>query len=206
MSVRDIAKTLNVSISSVSLWVRDIILTEDQVQSLRAKQHCYGAQNAGSQSNRKKHREMRLAYQDAGRVKARENRPLHMVGCLLYWAEGAKHRNKVYFVNSDPNMAKLFLRFLREEMSLNDSAITLYIHCHTSEPGEIKRIESYWAELLGLPMSCLRKTQTKKGSEIRRSILKNGVCGIMVSKTEIAQHIYGAIQEYGGFDNPDWLF
>jgi len=205
MSVRDIAETLNVSKGSASLWVRDIILTREQVEVLKANQRLYGTQNAGSQTNRKKHREMRMAYQEAGRATARQNRPLHLAGCMLYWAEGAKHRNKVYFVNSDPNMIRLFIRFLREELKIEDAAI-IYIHCHSSEPDEIKRIEGYWAGLLELPMSCVRKTQTKKGSEIRRSVLKNGVCSIMVSKTEIAQHIYGAIQEYGGFENPEWLF
>jgi len=120
MSVRDIAKELGVSISSVSLWVRDIILTESQVQSLKAKQHRYGAQNAGGQTNRRKFREQRIGYQEIGRAKARENRPLHLAGCMLYWAEGAKHRNKVYFVNSDPNMMLFFMRFLREELEVKD--------------------------------------------------------------------------------------
>jgi hypothetical protein len=206
MSVRGISKVLNISLSSASTWVRDIVLTDTQVEALKANQRRYGAQNAGANTNRVKARKMRLAFQEKGREKAREKRPLHLAGCMLYWAEGGKLRNRLYFVNSDPNMQLLFMRFLREEMGIKDSEIVVYIHCHTHDRQEIDRIRNYWVDLLELPTTCLRKTYIKKGSEIRRNTLKNGVCGIGVYKTEIIQHIYGAIQEYGGFDNPEWLF
>src|SRR5262245_11876478 len=100
MAVRDIAKKLGVSKGSVSTWVRDIILTDEQVEALKARQRRYAGQNAGSQTNRKKFMEKRRAYQEIGREKAREGRPLHMAGCMLYWAEGAKTKNSVNFVNS----------------------------------------------------------------------------------------------------------
>lgn len=206
MSVRDIALTLKVSRSSVSLWVRDIELTEAQKEALKARQSRWAAQNTGAQKNRKQGLERRRAFQEAGRVKAREMRPLHLAGCMLYWAEGGKIRNRLYFANSDPNMHLLFIRFLREEMGIEDSDITINIHCHTSDTEAIRQLEDYWVNLLGLSRSNLRKTYTKKGSEIKRSILEHGVCGVGVSSTEIIQHIYGAIQEYAGFDNPGWLF
>lgn len=99
------------------------------------------------------------------------------------------------------------MRFLRVAMNIPDEAIALYIHCHTNDKSEQQRIERYWVELLELNETCLRKTQVKKGSDTRRNILANGVCGISVARsTALAQHIYGAIQEYAGFDNPAWLF
>jgi hypothetical protein len=54
--------------------------------------------------------------------------------------------------------------------------------------------------------SILRKTYTKKGSEIKRSILEHGVCGVGVYDVELVQHIFGAIQEYCNFSRPEWLF
>lgn len=206
MSVRDIVKTLNVSKGSVSAWVRDIELTDEQIERLKANQRRYRQQNKGAQSNREKHRLLRLEYQQEGRMRAKENRTLHQAGCMLYWAEGAKERNGVYFVNSDPYMMRMFLRFLREEMMVSDEAIALYIHCHYSEPVEQRRIEQYWLDVLGLQETCLRKTQVKRGSDTRKNILINGVCGMRVAKsTRLVQHIYGALQEYAGFDNPAWL-
>lgn len=206
MSVRDIASLLNVSKGSVSIWVRDIQLTIAQIAQLKEKRKSYSAQYNGARQNRQKYMEMRQVYQDEGRAKAREMHPLHLTGCMLYWAEGAKDINGMYFTNSDPNMLKLFMRFLRQEMKVDESTITLRIHCHTTAPEEIYRIEQYWLNLLDLPETALRKTIFKQGSDKSKHILKNGVCSIRIHRVALVQHIYGAIQEYGGFENSEWLF
>jgi hypothetical protein len=39
----------------------------------------------------------------------------------------------------------------------------------------------------------------------RTNKLPYGTCRIAVHSTEIAQTIYGSIQELGGFDRPEWL-
>jgi predicted transcriptional regulator len=205
-SVREITRLLGVSKSSVSNWVRDIELTPVQIETLRANQRKYSGQNAGAKMNQKRAKEQRLQYQEAGRKKARQNSKLHLIGCMLYWAEGAKARNGIYFANSDPDMMRLFIRFLREELGVADYRISLLIHCHTDAPDEVRRIEQYWLETLNLPASALNKTQVKTGSLTRKNILEYGVCSIRVYCTELTHHIYGAIQEYGGFENPDWLF
>ncbi|NWG15900.1 MAG: hypothetical protein HXY41_04625 [Chloroflexi bacterium] len=206
MSVRDITKLTGASKASVSLWVRDIELTEAQQDALKEKQRRWAGRNQGGQVNRKKGLERRQVYQEAGRVKAREMRPLHLAGCMLYWAEGAKSRNTVHFINSDPHMMGLFIRFLREELEVSEAEFVVYIHCHTQDEQEIERIKTYWLDLLKLPPSALRKVLYKKGSVIRNRVIKNGVCTVRVYRSELLQHIYGAIQEYGGFENPEWLF
>jgi hypothetical protein len=35
--------------------------------------------------------------------------------------------------------------------------------------------------------------------------LPYGTCALIVHSTRIAQTIYGSIQEYGGFERPEWL-
>ena len=206
LSIRAIAEAVGASKGSVSIWVRDIQLTESQRQALEQNQHQWGGRNKGALSNRERHRKRRAEYQREGREQARKGSRLHLMGCMLYWAEGAKtKRNSVYFANSDPNMLLLFMRFLREEYAVEDNAAKLQIHCHATDTSEIDRIEQYWINLLGLPSSSLMKTQTKKGSEYRRNRLEYGVCGINVHSTALVQQIYGAIQEYGEFDNPNWL-
>lgn len=39
----------------------------------------------------------------------------------------------------------------------------------------------------------------------RKNKLPYGVCTVQVCSTELVQHVFGAIQEYSGFDNPAWL-
>jgi len=205
-SLNEIADELGVAKSTLRGWVRDIELTHDQIEALKERQYLYGAQNLGAKANRDKARKKRRYSQQIGRERAKNGSLLFALGCMLYWAEGAKKRNVLYFVNSDPNMMLLYMRFLREELDVEDASCALNIHCHTRDEVEIHRIEQYWLNLLRLPETCLRKTQIKKGSDTRKNILENGVCAVGVYDTELTHHIYGAIQEYGGFDNPDWLF
>ena len=205
-SVRQITNVLGVSKSSISLWTRDIELTEQQRLELRRHQRQFGELNIGSRTNQERNLKKRLSFQQAGRMRAKEGNPLHQAGCMLYWAEGAKGRNGIYFVNSDSNMIKLFVRFLREEFGVQNKALAIRIHCHTYDEQEIKRIERYWCDLLNLPLTCVKKTYIKDGGSSRSNRLENGVCDIRVHSTEIVQHIFGAIQEYAGFDNPAWLF
>jgi predicted transcriptional regulator len=205
-SVRDIAKYLGVSTSSVSSWVRDVPLTEIQRAALKEKQMRAAAQALVGHNNREKYKKIREDFQQRGRERARNGSPLYLMGCMLYWAEGAKSRNMLYFVNSDPNMMKLFMRFLRKEMFIGDEDCSITIHCHSNDPAEQRRIGNYWLELLALPESRLRKIQVKQGSNTRRNMLENGVCGLRVSRSAVIQEIYGAIQEYAGFDNQTWLF
>jgi AcrR family transcriptional regulator len=206
-SVGEIAAMLGVAKSSVSYWVRDITLTDAQVERLLENKRNNKGRLRGAHRNREKFRQLRLTYQEAGRAAARQGRLLHMAGCMLYWAEGSKDRNTLYFVNSDAHMLQMFMRFLREELCVPEESITIRIHCHSEDPLRQKQVENYWLATLGLPEASLRKTLYKKGSEIVHNVLANGVCAIRVnSSTKYVQHIYGAIQEYGGFDNPDWLF
>ena len=205
-SINDIAQQLSVSKGSVSNWCRNIKLTDEQKADLKARRARWGAQNKGAQVNRENAIEQRQIYQQQGREKARENKSLHMIGCMLYWAEGGKQKNSIHFVNSDPNMMILFMRFLREELQIPIELISLQLHCHTHKPDEHERMKVYWSDLLNLPIDCFQKIQVKKGSDSRKNRLENGVCAIRIFRTEYVMHILGAIQEYGGFDNPDWLF
>ena len=120
-SLGDIADQVGVVKSTVSYWVRDIELNVSQILALNeAKRAQLRGQNRGAKANRDKFRAIRQTYQDAGRLRARENpTPLHLMGCMLYWAEGAKGRTEVAFVNSDPEMMLIFGNYSAIISSLN---------------------------------------------------------------------------------------
>lgn len=104
MAITDICKQLSVSKSSVSVWVRDIELSQDQKEALYRQHYAFRAQIEGGNTNARKFRERRRQYQAEGREKAHERDPLHIAGCMLYWGEGAKNRNCLKMSNSDPDM------------------------------------------------------------------------------------------------------
>ena len=70
-------------------------------------------------------------------------------------------------------------------------------------------IEQFWLAELGLPAAALCKSvvnvYSKYSLKKRANKLPYGTCALAVHSTRIVQTIYGSIQEYGGFDRPEWL-
>ncbi|MEM9952568.1 MAG: hypothetical protein AAF846_13255 [Chloroflexota bacterium] len=203
-----IAKEIGVSKSSVSVWTRDIELTEEQEQNLRFSNERREAQVKGARANVIKHRQKREQYQQEGRQKAREGDLLHLAGCMLYWAEGSKSRNSVGLVNSDAEMLAYFLRFLRECIQVDENRIKFRVNAYLGNDLSKQEIVNYWKQKLNLKTLNLNKTSFNKqpsSSKQQGRKLPYGVCEVNINDTRLSQHIYGAIQEYAGFDRPDWL-
>lgn len=204
-SIKNIAKELNVAKSSVSRWVYDIELTEEQIHSLYHGLQIY----KGTQANKRKAKILREQSQKEGCLKAKEKNILHAMGCMLYWAEGFKGRNVVGIANSDVNMLKFFIKFLKECYSVSNENIVLRTNCYTDCGLTIEEIEQWWLKELNLPKTCLRKSTvnhlSKYSKNKRCGKLKYGTCILKICKTKLVQNIFGAIQEYGNFTNDRWL-
>ena len=212
VSIKRIAAAVGVSQSSVSLWTRDIELTPDQrSRNLRGLGGPLNREDvrrrAASWAARCRRR--RQEWQEEGRARAREGDPLHMAGCMLYWAEGAKARNSLKFVNSDAQMVKLFARFLTDALGVDPASICMRLNVYTTNGLSIDAVERYWLDLLHLEPASLRKhpLDHRPTSSSGRAVnkLPYGVCTLAVHQTWAAQHVYGAIQEYAGFEQPKWL-
>lgn len=212
LSYRQISKILSVSKSTLSIWLKDVPLTDEQKQVLKENDGRTNFKNVhakkGAISVKKKYLDLRKKYQQEGREQARNNNILHVQGCMLYWAEGAKDKNSVDFTNSDVTMMKLFLRFITECYHVPKTSIKVAINCYDDVHSK-DEIERYWLAELDLPISSLRKTTInnlpKSSANSKERKLEYGVCKIIVHNTQIIQNIYGAIQEYCGFTNDKWL-
>jgi hypothetical protein len=213
MPIKRIAARLSVAPSTVLYWTKDIKLTPEQ----RARNACgpQGPQNPEriarrAEACRRSARARRLQSQQEGRALAALQEPLHQAGCVLYWAEGTKSRNEVCLANSDVHMQQLFIRFLRTYFALDADRFGVRLNVYTGNGLSIAEIEDYWLDALALPRSCLRKHTINhhptSSSGTKKRKLPYGVCFLRVYKsTPIVQHIYGAIQEYAGFEETRWL-
>jgi transcriptional regulator with XRE-family HTH domain len=207
-AVGEIAQRLGVSKSSVSLWVRDIELSEAQRQALLQRNPAYNRQLSGWTKMAARRRVERRAFQDDGRSRAREGDPMFIAGCMLYWAEGAKSRNQLQFANADPEMARFFVDFLRRYFGLSDE-IRITCRLYADHLARQKEVEDFWLETLALPRTALRKSvvnvYSKYSKRRRVGNLPYGTCHVVVSRTWLTQTIFGAIQEIGGFTREAWL-
>jgi transcriptional regulator with XRE-family HTH domain len=200
LSVREIERRLGVARSSVSVWVRDVPLTETQLEYLA---------HAPRPATTTRHRRLREQCQAQGRALANRGEPLHAIGCMLFWAEGAKEINKVHLTNSDPELLRLFTRFLRHYFDVPNERIRILCNLFTDHLADQWAVEQFWLDVLELPRSSLWRSvvnaYSRSSQRTRCGKLPYGTCRVTVHDVRIAQHLYGAIQEYGGFERPEWL-
>jgi hypothetical protein len=206
--MKEISKLVGCSISSISDWTRDIELSPEQCGRLRSRNPSINGQVVAA-ANRERGLTRRRAFQAAGRRRCRERDELHIAGCMLYWAEGSKGKNAVQFVNSDPAMVQFFVGFLRTCYGVPNECFRLDCNLFADHVERQQEIERFWLETLELPETCLRKSTvnvySKYSKKKRQGRLPFGTVRVVVHSTELVQQIYGAIQEYGGFERPEWL-
>lgn len=160
-SIREIAKALFVSSSTVSLWCKDVQLTSEQIADLERRAHDpnYGKRLENSLKQRQARIEKtKKLYQEGieeiGKITRRE---LFIAGVTLYWAEGFKKDNLVGFCNSDPFVVKFFLTWLNKCFGYTDADLRLRIGLNISFKEKTREIEQYWANFLGISLSHFQK-------------------------------------------------
>ncbi|WP_033323113.1 hypothetical protein [Streptomyces yerevanensis] len=188
---------LGCSKSSVSLWVRDLPHPEPKCtpEEQRARMNAGLARLRASQ-DREREETKRAAAAAVGELSDRE---LFLLGVGLYWAEGSKDKpyrraEVLQFINSDPNMIKLFLRWL-ELLEVSRDRLTLRVSIH--ETADVEAAEKYWADIVGVDVSVFSRATLKKHNP--RTVRKNtndayrGCLVIYVAKSaELYRRVEGA--------------
>ena len=135
--------------------------------------------------------------------------PLYIAGCMLFWAEGDKTGSSVRLSNSDPEVIRLFARFLRECFGVEDERFRVYCHLFADHVSKQREVEQFWLDTAELPPTALRKSMvnnySRSSQRKRFNRLPYGTCKLVVHSTEIVQTIYGSIQEFAGFSRPEWI-
>lgn len=205
-SLRDISSELGVAKSSVSRWVKDVVLSDAQIDHLSSRQK--NGHNLGKKTS-KICMETRKEYQDFGKMLFERHGHEFMNGCMLYWAEGAKRRNTLKFTNSDQHMIKYFVSFLKSFFEIKDEDIKYSFVMYLDGATTIDQVEDYWSDCLGVDKIRFNKVSVnkiqRKSCGNRSARTRYGVCNISVYSVKIIQAIYGAIQSYLGFTNEEWL-
>ena len=198
-SVREIAKKINCAKSSVSGWVRDICLTDEQIQRLKTNQD-KGRAKAANHPNSPKQAQSRIRNEII-KLRAKDISAqcpidlLKIVGSALYWAEGYKASlNMVNFSNTDPYMIRIMMKFFRIICKVPEKKFRGAVHMHHSL--DRKKAERFWSLTSGIPIAQFHKTQfgISRVSKHKRKTLPFGTFAIIICDTSIRCRIEGWIQ------------
>jgi transposase len=170
----DIAGTLGVSKSSVSLWVRDMPRPERLSYEECRKRSAEGSRlywEAERPAREARREEVRAAA--AGQIGVLSKREILIAGAIAYWCEGAKskpHRRTehVVFINSDPGLVKFFLRFLNEA-GVELAQLRFRVHIH--ETADVAAAEEFWQNVTGAGSAQFHRAGLKRHNP--RTVRKN---------------------------------
>ncbi|MDD4531189.1 MAG: hypothetical protein PHH21_00585 [Candidatus Pacebacteria bacterium] len=200
-SYSEILKEIPVAKSTLSLWLKSVGLAKDQKQKITKKRIAGALRGAKARKDQriKITREIKnLAKKD---VESVDKKNLWLIGISLYWAEGAKEkengtRSGIKFSNSDPKMILLFLKWLKEIISIKESEIVYELYIH--ENSDIKKAQKYWSNILSIKEEEIR-TYFKKNKikTVRKNIgdSYNGLICLRVKKsTNLNRKVSGWVE------------
>lgn len=209
-SYTEISKELRVAKSTLSLWLRDVVLSKKAQKRLQGRVS-QGLQNGLIKRNKN---QTHLAQKRAREIRARAQktiRPLSqerllLIGVALYWAEGYKRpavRNgkertwhPISFVNADPEMITVFISFLRKilHVDVDDIRAVMRLYPHINE----SKAQEFWMSASGLPKHCFRKSTflVSRASQGKKPYnrLPYGTLQINVYNTEKFHYLMGLIE------------
>ncbi|MDR2986549.1 MAG: hypothetical protein LBV34_17085 [Nocardiopsaceae bacterium] len=165
LDYEEIAAALGVAKSSISLWVRDMPTPPHLTYEESRKRAVEGMRRywAAERPVREAAREAAIAGA-AGDIGDLTGRELLIAGAIAYWCEGSKskpHRrvDRVIFVNSDPGLIRLFLRFL-DHVGVARDMVRYRVHIH--ESADIPASERFWLEVTAASPAQFQKSTLKR--------------------------------------------
>jgi transposase len=142
----EIAETLGVSKSSVSLWVRDV----DFEPKPRRTGRWGGRQQRPSRLQVAKQAEIEAMLEEGrNRIGRLADDAFLAAGTALYAGEGSKTDGLVKFANSDPRMMAFFCAWLRRFFSIDESRLRLRLYLHQGL--DLDAATTFWCDVTGVP-------------------------------------------------------
>jgi transposase-like protein len=117
-----------------------------------------------------------------------EEHGLFQLGIGLYIGEGTKNNRDVRLANTNPQVIRTFLRFLREICQVDESKIFAWLNIF--DDTDLHQAQTFWKHVTGLPDSQFYKptVRTSKGGNYL-SKSEVGTLTLIVNNTRLAKQI-----------------
>ena len=79
-----------------------------------------------------------------------------MYALALYAGEGSKSDDKIVFANSDPQLVRVFLGWLRRAFDIDESRLRMRLYLH--EDLDLDRALQFWSVTTSIPVGQFQKT------------------------------------------------
>lgn len=202
-SIRDIAEAIGVAKSTVSLWCRDIQLTQEQVEKLQDNRikGGYAGRLKGARLQYEQRIQRTKEFESKGKnlVGKLNSRDIFSIGLGLYWGEGTTYGRRAEFTNSDPFIVKFILKWFKQLFHFDNSRFKFYILINGIHKNRVKEVRDYWVKITGISQESFGKTTLIKAKN--KKVYTNfathyGTLKICIRRpVEIHHQIMGMLKE-----------
>ena len=200
----EILKQVRVAKSTLGLWFKEVKLSRPQTQALTQKKLLAAKRGGEKVKSDRIKRVADIIKRSQNEIDAISERELWLIGIALYWAEGSKEKDfrpgsGLKFSNSDPEMAKIFIKWLVEVCDVSKDRIFPEIYIHESNKNRIPLVKEFWSEKTGFPVSKFEKVYFKRNKikTVRKNVGDSyfGLLSVRVkSSSELQRKITGWIK------------
>ena len=209
-SYNEISAKLGTPKSTLNGWFKGLVLSDVAQARLQGRVR-QGTLNSFVKRNKlqthiARQRVLQIRREFKKLVPKLTKKDLLLAGAILYWAEGYKRplvrygreitSHSISFVNSDPEMVKVFILFLTTvlHVPLENLRLSMRLYAHINEQDSMR----YWRAIAGVPESCFRKTTYLVSGASKRkrpyTRLPHGTLQVAVYSTEKFSQLMGLLE------------
>ena len=121
---------------------------------------------------------------------------LELAGLMLYWSEGAKtgSGSAIDFANSDPQMIKVFMKFLREIFGVQEKRIRVLLYCYADQ--NINELINFWSKVAGVSRRQFTKPYVRKDFRKEGRKMLYGLVHVRYSDKKLLSVILDLIEDH----------
>lgn len=186
-SYRDIQNEVPVAKSTISNWLKDLPLSQEEKACLKRRTNSNisrgRAKAAAALTRNRLEREAGIKREAEYEFNVHKHNPFFQVGLALYWAEGAKRDSVCSLINSDPEMVSLFVSWLEQFGGVSRETLHARLFIHKQYAHE--NPERFWAEKLLIPEKLFKRTVYKaSNSTVKKRSQYMGCLRVGVPKSK----------------------
>lgn len=124
---------------------------------------------------------------------------LNAIGSMLYWGEGYKGNENspaksVDFANSDPDMIKLFLIFLRKRFILDENKFRVLLYCYSDQ--DVSSLIRFWSKETNISPTAFTKPYVRSDFKPEARKMKYGLVHIRYYDKKLLLELKKMIDSY----------
>lgn len=181
LSYSDIQNSINLPRSTIAYWLKDIELSDEQAEKLKAKRSAVAKSNSEKRVSRILRETEEIKRSSAKEIGGITKRELWLIGIMLYWKFGNRSDLKkgLHFTSSDPDLVKLFLKWLTDTGKISDEEIMFDIFLHKNRKDDTEKAISHWSKVANFSRGYFSRVYFYKTGKPKKRTVKKSEFGLL---------------------------